>query len=523
MDLYPDLCGLDLCVTVDPDATVRQMNTAVQDAVFAALEFRAPEDKTKKAAKKATKKAAKKVTKKDGQRPKRKTKPLADSRCGDSLAAELRVAGPDGTVLDDDDMPLSGTGLQMGDRVTVVARTGTPLHHRLMTDAIRSGSDAELLQAVTELRIHLETDPKEWRVATLLGEQPPVLPRLVACLSSEQAGLQHEAVCVVSIVILRLRRDKDALLQLVEAGALPPLVQLAASHESSRIRKTGAECLGGLGSPDAIYTAMAEAGGLRAVCEGYLLDPADADMKQVIRAIGCCTGRVVRAEQEEEYRLAARVLGTILSSEAGSPVDEVAWKAVWRLIYYSERPQAMLSAEFPDVAEKAVAVVVDSRRTDVQRVTAASLLGCLAERERMLMQVVVFSGFLARGAEIVAAYRDPHPVVDAVFRELCRIACAHSWDFWCEESLWDAVGGNVDVPSATRAGTHSRRPDFSEYALGCIWVLQTIEPKARRNELLDKIRQCRQSGNKKRRLAASAILRCLSARQPRRYPVQAWK
>eukprot|EP00754_Rhynchopus_humris_P024341 Rhum_TRINITY_DN14888_c2_g3::Rhum_TRINITY_DN14888_c2_g3_i5::g.125017::m.125017 len=321
MDLYPDLCGLDLCVTVDPDATVRQMNTAVQDAVFAALEFRAPEDKTKKAAKKATKKAAKKVTKKDGQRPKRKTKPLADSRCGDSLAAELRVAGPDGTVLDDDDMPLSGTGLQMGDRVTVVARTGTPLHHRLMTDAIRSGSDAELLQAVTELRIHLETDPKEWRVATLLGEQPPVLPRLVACLSSEQAGLQHEAVCVVSIVILRLRRDKDALLQLVEAGALPPLVQLAASHESSRIRKNSAKCLGNLGtSPLAIYTAMVEAGGLRAVCEGYLLDRADADMKQVVSwAIGCCTGRwgADRRFAWEEYRLAARVLGTILSSEDG--------------------------------------------------------------------------------------------------------------------------------------------------------------------------------------------------------------
>eukprot|EP00754_Rhynchopus_humris_P024336 Rhum_TRINITY_DN14888_c2_g3::Rhum_TRINITY_DN14888_c2_g3_i1::g.124979::m.124979 len=320
MDLYPDLCGLDLCVTVDPDATVGQMHAAVQAAVFAALEVRAPaeedrEQKEEKTKKKVPKKATKKVTKKDGKKRKRKTKPLAGSRCGDGVAAELRVAGPDGTVLDDDDMPLSGTGLQMGDRVTVVARTGTPLHLRLTADAIRFGSDAELLQAVTELRIQLETDPKEQRVATLLGAQPPVLPRLVACLSSEQVDLQHEAACVVSIVIRQ--GDEGTLQQLIEAGALPPLVQLAASHESSRIRKTGAECLGGLGSPDAIYTAMAEAGGLRAVCEGYLLDPADADMKQVIRAIGCCTGRVVRAEQEEEYRLAARVLGTILSSEAG--------------------------------------------------------------------------------------------------------------------------------------------------------------------------------------------------------------
>ena len=452
-------------------------------------------------------------------------------------------------MFDDDDMPLSGTGLEMGDRVTVVARTGTPLHLRLTCDAISSGGDAKLLQAVTELRLHQSAvHPKKWRAA-LLRAQPPVLPRLVACLDSEQDSLQHEAACVLLNYL-----HWCSMQQLVEAGALPPLVQLAASHKLSRIRTTGALCLGNLcNEADAICTAVVEAGGLRALCEGYLLDPGDADVRRTVSwAVGSCfiTSRsVLCPEQEDEYRLAARVLNTVLSSEdryvtglqripaeqdqrgvgvgqlhtghttphhttphhttphyRSSPDDhEEAWESVWRLACSGEQGPLVLLSGFPDVAEKAVAVILDSQRTDEQQETTACLLATLCNKERTL-QAVIDAGFLGRAGEMVAAFGGAHSAVDSVFAALERIAVHQSWAFWSEESVWDVIG----------EGLQSQRHRVRHSAWCCCRALRSIKPFAKRSALINRI------SLRKRQLAASAILRCLHT-TPRNVRPAGWR
>ena len=310
MDLFADICGLSVCVVVEPDFNVGKLNMAVQEAVLDAMDNRAAEYVA------ANEPAAPEDDDDGSSSSDRDAIPSPEDE-GETGECVLQVSGPEGVVLEDDDTPLSDTGLQQGDTVTVVAKKGSALHLRILADTIHYGGDDDKYLAVQSLRQQLSKSSAEgWAavIPKILSAQPPVLPKLIACLDSDEDRMLHEAVWTLSNLCAGGTRETK---QVVRAGALPHLVRRASSHPSAHIRETSAWCLGNMaGDTKAISTQMVEAGGLRALSEGYLINPDASDVKKVVSwAIGYCvrTGLSSVGEREDECRQAALALGKIVT------------------------------------------------------------------------------------------------------------------------------------------------------------------------------------------------------------------
>eukprot|EP00754_Rhynchopus_humris_P047780 Rhum_TRINITY_DN7335_c0_g1::Rhum_TRINITY_DN7335_c0_g1_i1::g.22534::m.22534 len=454
MDIFANICGLSVCVVVEPDFNVGKMNMAVQEAVLDAMDNRA-----------ASYVAA------SGEQEADDDDDSESSSDGDAIPSPenneeegecvLQVSGADGVVFEDDDTPLCDTGLQQGDAVSVVAKKGSALHLRMLADTIHYGNDDEKYLAVQSLRQQLSKSSAEgWAavIPKILSAEPPVLPKLIACLESEDDRLLHEAVWTLSNLCAGGTRETK---QVVRAGALPHLVRQASSHTSAHIRETSAWCLGNMaGDTKAISTQMVEAGGLRALSEGYLMDPDAADVKKVASwAIGYCvrTGLSSVAEREDECRQAALALGKIVTRQPLDAEDTGnAWDSLSRLTRREGGSLLVLSV-IPDVADLAVRAILDSDNlntpatsSDTANATLAAvqlIADLTSEDDPRPTQAVIDAGLLGLSREMHELFDgadDKHrpKMRDSLFLALSNISSGTSTQrrYLLNDSVvWDTI------------------------------------------------------------------------------------